>query len=68
MNRGSSANWVASSKLLYTHLVKIIDMVDTERRFHVESEVDHTHMRLSLIKVLLVILHKMACDVAADVR
>ena len=43
-------------------------MVDTERRLHVESEVDYTPLRLSLIRVLLVILHKMACDVAADVR
>ena len=67
MNWCSSANWVASLELLCTHLVKIIDMVDTKRKLHVESEVDHTHLRLSLIRVLLVILHKMACDVAADV-
>lgn len=68
MNRCSSTSKVANSDLLCTHLVTIIDMMDTERRLHVESELDYTHLRLSLITVFLVILHKMACDVADGVR
>ena len=68
MNRCSYTTCVASSELLCTHIIKIIDMLDTERGMHVESVTDPTYLRLSLIRVLLVILHKMACDVAADVR